>query len=212
MKTISNNSLLAVVMLFSATFSVCAAYAAELQVRRFTQNPIIRPEMLPGSDGGNINGPSLIRVPAWITNRLGNYYLYFAHHSGKYIRLAYADQLEGPWKIHEPGTLRLEEAPGCKGHIASPDVHVDEQRREIRMYFHGPAKAVPGQRTFVAVSPDGLRFKAADGILGIFLLAGFPLGRLVVRHGQGWTSLPFAGWPERFCGRAESIPRQRTAR
>ena len=124
--------------------------------------------MLPGSDGGNLNGPSLIRVPDWLPNRLGNYYLYFAHHSGKYIRLAYADQLEGPWKIHEPGTLRLEEAPGCQGHIASPDVHVDEPRRQIRMYFHGPAKAASGQKTFVAVSPDGLRFKAADEILGIF--------------------------------------------
>ena len=124
--------------------------------------------MLPGNDGNNINGPSLIRVPTWLTNRLGNYYLYFAHHGGKYIRLAYADQLEGPWTIHTPGTLSLEEAPGCMGHIASPDVHVDEERREIRMYFHGPAKAAPGQKTFVAVSPDGLHFEAADEILGIF--------------------------------------------
>lgn len=29
---------------------------------RFEQNPIIQPEMLPGRDGENINGPSLIRV------------------------------------------------------------------------------------------------------------------------------------------------------
>ena len=151
-----------------ATITTQAASDDQLKVRRFDQNPIIRPEMLPGNDGSNINGPSLIRVPDWLPNRLGKYYLYFAHHSGKYIRLAYADKLEGPWKIHEPGTLRLEEAPGCKGHIASPDVIVDEQRREIRMYFHGPAKAVPGQKTFVAVSTDGLRFKASDEILGIF--------------------------------------------
>jgi hypothetical protein len=140
-----------------------------LHVLRFAQNPIVRAEMMPGSDGDNINGPSLIRVPDWITNRLGNYYLYFAHHQGTYIRLAYADGLEGPWKIFEPGTLRLEEAPGCEGHIASPDVHVDDERREIRMYFHGPAGAVTTdrrQRTFVAVSPDGLHFTATDAILG----------------------------------------------
>ena len=44
-----------------------------IQVRRFPQNPVIRPEMLPGSDGDNINGPSLIHVPSWVTNRLGSY-------------------------------------------------------------------------------------------------------------------------------------------
>lgn len=58
----------------------------------------------------------------------------------------------------------MEQAPGCKGHIASPDVHVDEQRMEIRMYFHGPAKAALGQKTFIAASPDGLHFKAANEI------------------------------------------------
>jgi len=98
--------------------------ADNIEVRRFDQNPIVRPEMLPGRDGDNINGPSLILVPSWITNRLGNYYLYFAHHSGKYIRLAFADRLEGPWRIYVPGTLALAEAGGCKGHIASPDVQL----------------------------------------------------------------------------------------
>ena len=162
-------SRLAVALLIVTAFAAATAGSAEkLQVRRFDHNPIIRPEMLAGSDGDNINGPSLIGVPAWITNRLGNYYLYFAHHSGKYIRLAYADRLEGPWHVYQPGTLQLTEAAGCKGHVASPDVQVDEQRKEIRMYFHGPAKAGPGQKTFVAVSGDGLHFKAADEPLGIF--------------------------------------------
>ncbi len=40
------------------------------------------------------------------------------------IRLAYADQLTGPWRIYQPGTLQLSQAPGARGHIASPDVHV----------------------------------------------------------------------------------------
>ena len=53
--------------------------------------------------GDNINGPSLIRVPDWIPSALGKYYLYFAHHQGTYIRLAYADQLEGPWRLYSPG-------------------------------------------------------------------------------------------------------------
>ena len=41
----------------------------------------------------NINGPSLIRVPDWLPNPLGQYYLYFAHHKGDHMRLAYADSV-----------------------------------------------------------------------------------------------------------------------
>src|SRR5436190_17801802 len=84
-------------------------------VERFSENPIIRQAMLPGKDGQNINGPSLIRVPDWVEKPLGKYYLYFAHHRGKYIRLAYADRLQGPWTIHKPGTLSLEEVEKAAG-------------------------------------------------------------------------------------------------
>jgi len=145
----------------------------EIQVVRLAHNPIIQETMLPAGEGNNINGPSLIRVPRWITNRLGNYYLYFAHHSGKYIRLAYADKLEGPWKIYEQGALQLSESPGCIGHIASPDVFVDEQRQEIRLYFHGPSRERTGQKSFVALSKDGLHFKASAEPLGIFYFRVF---------------------------------------
>lgn len=137
---------------------------------RFPQNPIITPASSP-TLGDNINGPSLIRVPPWVGRPLGRYYLYFAHHGGQFIRLAYADQLSGPWHIYEPGTLRLAEAPRCYDHVASPDVHVDEARREILMYFHCPADSAGGvdigqQRTFLAASHDGLRFQADSQPLG----------------------------------------------
>lgn len=132
---------------------------------RFPENPIIRPEMLAGDLGANINGPSLIRVPEWVKEPLGRYYLYFAHHNGTFIRLAVADQLQGPWRIHEPGTLRLEET-ACIKHIASPDLHVDDARQELRMYFHGPVTE-GGQKTFLATSRDGLHFTAADTVLGV---------------------------------------------
>lgn len=132
---------------------------------RFPENPIIRPEMLPGLEGGNINGPSLIRAPDWLERPLGRYYLYFAHHRGRYIRLAVADRLQGPWRVYEPGTLRLEETRS-KRHIASPDVHVDDATREIRMYFHGRLKGVRMQSTFLAVSRDGLHFTASPEDLG----------------------------------------------
>jgi hypothetical protein len=134
-----------------------------LKVKRFPQNPIIVPNM-DDRMGANINGPSLIRVPGWLENPLGRYYLYFAHHQGQYIRLAYADRLEGPWTTHEPGTLQLEETPFQK-HVASPDVHVDDEKHEIRMYCHGP---VPegGQKSRVALSVDGIHFTCRAEVLG----------------------------------------------
>ncbi|MBI3281059.1 MAG: hypothetical protein HYZ57_14585 [Acidobacteria bacterium] len=86
----------------------CGGYAQTAQVRvlRLMDAPIITPALHP-SIGENIQGPSLIRVPDWVRNPLGRYYLYFAAHKGTYIRLAYADNLMGPWKIHPPGSLQL---------------------------------------------------------------------------------------------------------
>jgi hypothetical protein len=162
------------VFAFLGLVSVSAdGLSAQLELRRFDENPIIRSQMLPGTDGNNINGPSLIRIPDWVTNRLGKYYLYFAHHNGKYIRLAYANDLKGPWKIYQPGTLKLSESPGCTGHIASPDAHVDEQRKEIRLYFHGPLRDGSSQKSFVATSKDGLKFKAFAEPLGLFYFRVF---------------------------------------
>jgi len=83
------------------------AAASAVHVQRLLDRPIITPQ-LDASLGPNIQGPSLIRVPDWIANRLGRYYLYFADHKGRYIRLAYADDLVGPWRIHVPGSLQIE--------------------------------------------------------------------------------------------------------
>lgn len=114
--------------------------------------------------GDNINGPSLIHAPDWLPNPLGKYYLYFAHHQGTYIRLAFADDLAGPWRMHTPGVLEVREA-FFQGHIASPDVHIDQAERRMRMYMHGPIEG-HGQVTRVAVSHDGLEFKILPEILG----------------------------------------------
>ena len=75
-----------------------------VKVTRLLDKPIIGPDLHP-SIGVNIQGPSLIKVPEWIENPLGKYYLYFADHKGLYIRLAYADELAGPWNIYAPGTV-----------------------------------------------------------------------------------------------------------
>jgi hypothetical protein len=147
---------------------------AALTLCRVKQNPIIRADMLPGKDGANINGPSLICVPDWVPSRLGQYYLYFAHHRGSYIRLAFADRLKGPWSVYRPGTLQLTDATACRGHISSPDVHVDEESKKIRMYFHGALKYGPSQASFIALSEDGLRFSASEEVLGKPYLRAVP--------------------------------------
>jgi hypothetical protein len=134
--------------------AVCATLATaghgapgKLTVVRLPGNPIITPESDP-SIGTNINGPSLIRVPAWVEKPLGKYYLYFADHNGKYLRLAYADRLEGPWRIHRPGTLQLA-GSHFTDHIASPEAVVDDEHRRIRLYYHGLTPEERSQHTRV---------------------------------------------------------------
>ena len=114
--------------------------APEVTVRRLEANPIV-PRRLSPSIGDNVQGPSLIRVPPWIPNPLGKYYLYFADHKGTYIRLAYADELTGPWRIHEPGTLQIEQS-----HFRTEPATVpDRVREEVALggWPPGPVEGVP---------------------------------------------------------------------
>lgn len=84
-----------------------AATPACVAAQRLLDRPLIDGTLDP-SISDNVQGPSLIRVPDWVEGRLGRYYLYFASHKGDSIRLAYADSLVGPWKIHPGGALALE--------------------------------------------------------------------------------------------------------
>ncbi len=146
-----------------------------LRAHRLPGNPIIHGALpgLEGETGANINGPSLLRVPSWVERPLGRYYLYFGHHHGTHIRLAWADGLEGPWSIMAGGVLPLE-ATAARSHLASPDVHVDVSERRIRLYFHGVSPIEPGEQvTFVATSPDGLHFEAHPEPLGPFYFRVF---------------------------------------
>jgi hypothetical protein len=116
---------------------------------RLPTNPLITVTSA-ASLGGNVNGPTVIRVPEWIERPLGRYYMYFANHMGETIRLAYADELTGPWRIHEPGVLDVRETafyrpqPDPEGpradfytHVASPEILVDDEGRRLILWFHG---------------------------------------------------------------------------
>lgn len=169
------------------------------RVERLPGNPIITPDMSERI-GTNINGPSLIKVPDWVANPLGRYYLYFASHSGDHIRMAYAESIGGPYTVYEPGVLDLADSYFIR-HIASPDVWIDHENRTIRMYYHGPAtsedKAADmefekknqiwaGQRSRVALSRDGIHFEALEPVI-----AG-PYMR-VFEHGEWMYSLVMPG-------------------
>ncbi|MDE0981728.1 MAG: hypothetical protein OSB11_07140 [Gammaproteobacteria bacterium] len=163
-------------LMFSGTQ---AAEPTSITVTRLGDGPIITPQM-DARMGGNIQGPSLIKVPDWVENPLGNYYLYFADHRGTYIRMAYADEVTGPWTVYSPGSLTLEDslfpttcppcspAPGSNAplyaHIASPDVHVREDLQQIVMYIHG--RDVGRQFTRAVVSQDGINFEGREEDLG----------------------------------------------
>jgi len=199
-------------------------------VERFSDTPIVDISLsenltaLAEEEGYiNINGPSIIAVPDWIDNPLGKYYLYFSHQRGDYIRLAYADQIEGPWKVYEPGALSLsasgfpvdsipavslqegikelwnsvsiylfrdsflavynslvsdqelrrarglKPAQSLKAHIANPEVVVDNQNKQLLMFFHGQRDSL-SQVSGVALSTDGLNYNAMDKkIAGVYL-------------------------------------------
>ena len=157
--------------------------------------PIIDLQQFPELNG-NINGPSLIRGPAWLENPPAKYLLYFAHHEGHSIRLALADDLRGPWRLQQPPPLSLADSyfaqkepaledlhpearrfienkqDGNYPHIASPDVWVDNERQQIRLYYHGRLDNGQ-QRTRVAISSNGVDFIAREPILATSYLRLF---------------------------------------
>lgn len=139
----------------------------------------------PSHEGEYINGPHVIAVPVWLkeSGRVAhpdaNYYMYFAHHRGLYIRLAWATELTGPWRLHGTGAdvpvgsrgvldmgadqhLAIGNALVLTNHVASPEVWVDHEQQRLVMYFHAPTvyrgKRLRSQYTAVATSADGLNF------------------------------------------------------
>ena len=157
-----------------------------MKIIRIANNPIITSKMMGLKDGENINGPSVIEIPDWMPNRMGRFYLYFAHHRGDYIRLAYSDKIEGPWTIYKQGSLRLSQQAVCIDHMASPDVHVDENNKKIWMLFHGVSRLNGQQLTFVAESFNGIDFAVQSQAIGNFYL------RVVPYKGQ-WIGMSKGG-------------------
>ena len=174
----------------TCTSVVGQAFVADDIIRINGSQPVISQQMFAdlgvSSEGSNINGPSLIRVPDWIApedraDPSANYYLYFGHHSGDYIRMAWASDISGPWHLYDTGTnvmlgdrgvldngdMDIDVGMGIvieENHLASPDVHVDNDNQRIIMYFHSGSSTffhdteMNGQFSWVTTSPFGLEF------------------------------------------------------
>lgn len=183
-------------------FACTAARPGDVTATRIKENPLITVRSSP-TLGDNINGPSMIRVPSWIAKPLGKYYLYFADHKGHDIRLAYANSVQGPWKVYEPSILNVEDTAFRRPlpdplnvtafytHIASPEIWIDNANKKIVMWFHGmwtdgnlwPADNASAfkwtrengyaQFTQGSQSPDGLHYETLPPITKISYLRVF---------------------------------------
>lgn len=179
------------VVLVVILLAVSAGVAQTYEVERLCGGPILTAEQFRAvgaaeAEGANINGPTLIRVPDWVpaaerADPCARYYLYFAHHKGSYIRLAWAAERCGPWTLYGVGPdagigrrgvldlggddrIELGNGLAIVHHVASPDVVVDDAARRFILHFHGPAELGGrnvGQHTFVATSANGLDFNGA---------------------------------------------------
>ena len=202
-------------------------------VTRLTDGPLIAETLfgrseIAGLEAGalaNINGPSLLRMPDWTPERRSAYHLYVAHHKGKSIRLAHADDLAGPWRMHPDPVLHVadsrfetedpvydaslpapEWAAGPKGdylyaHVALPDVHVDADNHRLITYFHG-LLANGDQRTRIAFSDVGLSFAAQEPLIGPPYIRAMRL--------EGWIYLAMWGgqlaWARDWTGPFDFAP------
>lgn len=134
--------------------------------------PIIYPGVIPKNiDSSNINGPTVFRRPSF----LGKYYphkylMFFAHHGGSGIHVAGTDDICQSWEVYPRDFITLRMTP-CKGHIASPDVIISEDK--LTLYYHGPIKDGTGQATFVCETLDGLNFRFYKDNIGHFYWRNF---------------------------------------
>ncbi len=168
-----------------------------MRVTRLIDAAIISPQLHPGV-GENIQGPSLIRVPDWVDSPLGKYYLYFADHKGSYIRLAYADDLKGPWTVHPPGSLQLADSLFLTEPPDAPPEAVEEIKKE-RFASRGPETMLHDILTELTTphiaSPD-VHVDSANQTIVMYFHGLEGLGRQVTRIAASTDGISFSARPE----------------
>jgi hypothetical protein len=166
-----------------------------VRVVRLVDGPIISPDTHP-SIGVNIQGPSIIRVPDWVRDRLGTYYIYFADHKGGYIRLAYADAPTGPWQVHPPGSLHLQES----GFLTAPPVPSAEELAafEVRYRARGAAMShdVLEEITTPHIASPDVHVDEANRRIVMYFHGLEGVGHQVTRVATSTNGIDFQARPE----------------
>lgn len=168
-----------------------------MEVTRLVDRPIVDPGSHP-SLGTNIQGPSLVRVPDWVDEPLGRYYLYFADHKGTYIRLAYADELTGPWSIHVPGSLQLAES--C--FLTEPPEAGPEDLERLRRFYEQHlgsadlARSLAYEATTVHIASPDVHVDHEQQRFVMYVHGLDGLGVQVTRVATSPDGIHFTGHPE----------------
>lgn len=112
----------------------------------------------------NICNPCLVKVPDWCKNKLADYYLFYADHKGKFIKLAYSNNLFSKWKIKKGGVIHIRQFNDAINHIASPEIYIDSKKKEVILFTHSHSKSQVGQWTYISKSKDALNFEVVNNI------------------------------------------------
>ena len=87
--------------------------------------------------------------------------LLFSDHQGKYLRLAYSDNMNSEWKISKTKILEIKKFKKILyDHIASPEIYLDHKNKNVCIYFHSRSRRFGREQlTFVATSKNGIDYK-----------------------------------------------------
>ncbi len=155
---------------------------------------IFDPKIIPKNQRKSICNPCLIKTPTWFKNKLGKYYLYFADHKGKFIKLLYSDHLDKGWKFFNKKILQINTKTkyDAFNHIASPEVYINNNEKKIYMFTHSHSRSKIGQWTYLSLSKDGLSYISKfDQPLAPFYFRLFKYKKYyygIVKGGDLWRS------------------------
>lgn len=146
---------------------------------RVYERPLLDGSAVHWSGHATIMFPTVVRMNEHVARPLNSFYLYYASHGGRGMGLATAPHPEGPWTPYAGNPVfTLQQVPGFRAHLSSPELIFLPEHRRFHLYFHGPTYQ-GGQHTGVATSEDGLHFTPVSTdpvLLGPSLTEGAPKG------------------------------------
>jgi hypothetical protein len=124
------------------------------------RQPIINIENVPEAFGTNFSGATVFLNPGYLDSSIyARYIMYFAHHSGTFIRIATSNNPFSGWAFPNLEILKIGKFNEFHDHIASPEVFLDHESKTLNLFFHSRINGSREQQTFLAKSKDGVKFE-----------------------------------------------------